>query len=105
RGSPGSKQVPKERRAASRVATTGDARRRGLALAGALPDSALFHPGRGDRANQRPARERVTEVVEKLDDDDDHGRDMQGRREPEDKARHRNDVAAGLDETGDRDER
>ena len=43
-------------------------------------------------------------MVEELYDDDHHSRDVQGRREPEDEARHRYDVAAGLDETGDGDE-
>src|SRR4030088_3313666 len=107
RGSRGSKGVPTRPPLASRVATPeGTCRRRTAVLAAALPAGrraildegrparvpqagvALVDPGRGDGRHQRPARERVTEMVEQLYDDPHHSRDMQGGGQPQDEARN-----------------
>src|SRR6185503_4911938 len=108
RGSPESRAGPKLRPNASCVAAAGDTRRRAAALCRSLPARrrrALLDPGRRDGGHQRPARERVAEVVEQLDDDAHHRGDVERRRDPETEARHRHDVPRRLDQTRDGDER
>src|SRR5258706_8687376 len=104
RGSGGTREGPGARRRASLLTPadrSGFATSRGSGPRLAYP---IGQPTGGDGDDERPARQRVAEVVHGADDEDDHRRDVQGRVGPHDLARYRVRVPQQLHDAGDGDE-